>query len=103
MAILGVHILNFNNFGGFQKDEYFLGVGWVGVRYDETVDILGGHRKTGLFLNILGFFPFFLRSRYRIEIFLGVANSVIFWGIPDTSDIFGETVDAWFKSTCKKT
>ena len=38
---LGFKILNFNIFGGFQKNEYFLG-------YDDFVDIFGGHHKIGL-------------------------------------------------------
>ena len=56
---------------------FFGGRGWGGglwMGYDETVDILGGYRKTELFwelfLNILGFFS---RLRYKIGIFLGIA------------------------------
>ena len=33
----GFKILNFNIFGGFQKNEYFLG-------YEYFVDIFGGHQ-----------------------------------------------------------
>ena len=40
---LGFKILNFNIFGGFQKNEYFWGMTnlWI---------FLGGHRKIGLYL-----------------------------------------------------
>ena len=34
---------------GVQKDDCFNGGGGLGVGSDVTVDILGGHRKTGLF------------------------------------------------------
>ena len=34
----GVKILNFNIFGGFQKNKYFLG-------YEDFVDIFWGHHK----------------------------------------------------------
>ena len=60
----GFKILNFVIFGGFQKNEYFLG-------YEDFVDIFGVHYKIGLsFLCILG--CFFLRSRCRM--------GDIFWG-----------------------
>ena len=36
-------ILNFNIFGGFQKNKYFLG-------YENFVDIFWGHHKIGLYL-----------------------------------------------------
>ena len=38
---LGFKTLNFNIFGGFQKNENFLG-------YEDFVDIFGGHHKIGL-------------------------------------------------------
>ena len=38
-TILGLKILNFNTFEGFQKNEYFLG-------YEDFVDIFWGHHKT---------------------------------------------------------
>ena len=79
---LGFKILNFNIFWGFQKNEYFLGV-WNFCGY-----FLGGHHKIGLvwgsFLCILGSF---LRSRYRIGIFFGVAK------IPN---IFGGSWNSWY-------
>ena len=40
-----------------------------------------------------------LRFRYRIGIFLGVANFQLFWGMSDTSDTFLEWRNAWSKST----
>ena len=47
-------ILNFNIFGGFQKNEYFF-------LYENFVDIFLGHHKIGLYLGgpflcILGYF-----------------------------------------------
>ena len=54
--------------------------------YGEILDILGGgggNHKTGLFLGVIYIF-FFLRSRYRIGIFLGD------WYI---SNIFGVVTD----------
>ena len=44
-------ILNFNIFGGFQKNEYILG-------YENFVDIFfvgggGGHHKIGLYLEVI--------------------------------------------------
>ena len=76
---LGVQMLNFNIFEGFQKDEYFGGDG--GARgYDETWILLGGLCKTGLFLEGISKHSraIFLRSRYRIGIFLGFANCQLF-------------------------
>ena len=65
--IFGVQHFEFQYFGGFQYNEFFRGL-------EDCMDIFGGH-KTGLslvaFLCILGSF---LRSRYRTEIFLGVAE-----------------------------
>ena len=55
--------------------EWRGGVGWGMMGYDETVDILGGHHKTGLLWGVISKYSrAFLRSRYRIGIFLGVAN-----------------------------
>ena len=39
------------------------------------------------------------KFRYRIGIFLGVANFQLFWGMSDTSDTFLEWGNAWSKST----
>ena len=39
---LGLKILNFNNFGVFQKDEYFWGTKLLWIFF-------GGHLKNGLF------------------------------------------------------
>ena len=63
---MGFKILNFNIFGGFQKNEYFLGmmILWI---------FFWGHHKIGLvfgsFLCILCFF-------LKVE----VQNGDIFWG-----------------------
>ena len=43
---LGFKILNFNIFGGFQKDEYFWG-------YEDFVDFFGGHHKIVLYLEVI--------------------------------------------------
>ena len=60
---------------------FFLG---GGGGYEDCVDIFGGggHHKIGLYLEILSMlFSLFLRSRYRMGEFLGVAKiSNIFWG-----------------------
>ena len=78
---MGFKILNFNIFGGFQKNEYFFG-------NEHFVDIFfffffflggggGGEVITkldyikGSFLCILGYF---LRSRYRMGILFWVAK-----------------------------
>ena len=71
-----VKILNFNIFGGFQKNEYFLGMTILRIFF-------GGLHKFGLFLG-------FIYMHYRVflysqgtewGIFLGVAKiSNIFWG-----------------------
>ena len=88
-------ILNFNIFWGFEKNEYFWG-------YEDFVDIFLGHHKIGLvwgsFLCILGSF---LRSRYRIGIFFGVAKiSNIFLGCLKFLILFwGWTVDAGSEPT----
>ena len=41
-SFLGVKILNFNKFLGFQKNKYFFGC-------DDLVDIFWGHHKIGLY------------------------------------------------------
>ena len=43
---LGFKILNLTIFGGFQKNEYFLG-------YEDFVDIFLGHHKIGLYLGVI--------------------------------------------------
>ena len=43
---LGFKILNFNIFGGFQKNKYFLG-------YEDLVDIFGGHHRIGLYSEVI--------------------------------------------------
>ena len=44
---LGFKTLNFNIFGGFQKNKYFLG-------YEDFVDIsFGCHHKIGLYLGVI--------------------------------------------------
>ena len=42
-SFFGLKILNFNIFGGFQKNEYCWG-------HEDFVDIFGGHHKIGLYL-----------------------------------------------------
>ena len=38
--------MNFNIFGGFQKNKYFLG-------YEDFVDVFLGHHKIGLYLGVI--------------------------------------------------
>ena len=82
---LGVQVLNFNIFGGFQADVFFGGVEVGG--YDETVDILGAFGKPDNFFFFWGggiskhSRAIFLWSRYRIGIYLGAANFQLFFGI----------------------
>ena len=64
---LGFKILNFNIFWGFQKNEYFWG-------YEDFVDIFLGSSQNWASLRVISmhFRVFFLRSMYRIGIFLGL-------------------------------
>ena len=91
---LGFKILNFNIFGGFEKNEYFWG-------YKDFVDIFWGHHKIGLvwgsFQCLLGSF---LRSRYKIGIFFGLLKFQIFFGVLEIPEFFGGwTVDAGSEPT----
>ena len=63
----GFKILNFNIFGGFQKNEYFLG-------YEDFVDIFGGSSQNWASLRVISmlFRVFFLK--------VNVQNWDIFWG-----------------------
>ena len=74
--------------------SFFLG-GWGGGDMMKLWAFWGAIAKLDyfweLFLN--------LRFRYRIGIFLGVANFQLFWGMSDTSDPFLEWGNAWSKST----
>ena len=73
--------------------------------YEDFVNIFGGHHKIGLvlgsFLCILGTF---LRSRYRIGIFLGVAKiSTIFLGCLIFLIFFGLKDRCWVRAyVCEK-
>ena len=60
-------MLNFNIFRGFQKNKHFWG-------YEDFVDIFGGHHKIALYLGVISMQGLFLRSWYRMGIFLGVAK-----------------------------
>ena len=68
--------MNFNIFGGFQKNEYFLG-------YEDFVYIFfffflggGGHHKIGLHLGIFSmhFFGYFLKVKVQNGGIFGVAK-----------------------------
>ena len=66
---MGFKLLNFNAFGGFQKNKYFWG-------YDDFVDIFGGSSQNwtifrGHFYVFLGLF---LGQGTDREIFLGAAK-----------------------------
>ena len=70
----GVQNFEFQYFLGFSKKIFFLGGGGGG--YEDFVDnILGCHRKIGLYLGVISMhfrFFFFLRARYRMwDIFWG--------------------------------
>ena len=78
-------ILNFNIFGGFQKNKYFLG-------YEDFVDIcLGSSQNWTIFRgHFYAFKGRYLRSWYRMGIFFGVAKiSNIFLGVLEIPDICG--------------
>ena len=65
--VFGFEILNFNIFGGFQKNKYFFG-------YEYFVDIfLGSSQNWTIFRgHFYAFKGIFLRSRYRMwDIFWG--------------------------------
>ena len=75
-------ILNFNIFGGFQKNEYFWG-------YEDFVDIFGGSSRNWANLRVISMhFRVFLRSRYRIGIFFGLLKFQIFFGVLKIPDVF---------------
>ena len=63
----GFKILNFNIFGVFRKNKYFLG-------YEDFVDIFGGSSQNWTIFrgHFYAFYGVFLRSRYRM--------GDIFWG-----------------------
>ena len=65
----GFKTLNFNIFSGFRKNEYFL-------RYEDFVDIFGGHHKIGLYLGVISMhFRVFSKGQgTEWGIFLGVAK-----------------------------
>ena len=55
--------MNFNIFGGFQKNEYFWG-------YENFTDIFWGHPKIEI---VLGFISIYFR------VFVNIQNRYIFW------------------------
>ena len=76
--------MNFNLFGGFQKNKYFWGMKILWI-------FLGGHHKIGLYLwgHFYAFWGLFLRSRYRIRDIFWVAKiSNIVWGVLEIPGIF---------------
>ena len=78
----GVKFFNFNIFGGFQKNEYFLGMKilciffWVIPKMDNFL---------GLFLCILG--SFLKVNIHNDDISLGCKNFKYFFGVLEISDI----------------
>ena len=50
-SFFGGQIFEFQYFGGFQKNEYFLGMKYY-------VDIFGGHPKIGLVLRVISMYYF---------------------------------------------
>ena len=71
----GFKILNFSFLGVFRKMNIFLG-------YNDFVDIFLGSSQNWASLRLISmqFRVFFLRSRYRIGIFLGLLKFQIFFG-----------------------
>ena len=61
--------MNFNIFGGFQRNKYFLG-------YEDFVDIFWGHHKIGLYFGVIS-------MHFRVI----VQNGDIFW-VAKISNIF---------------
>ena len=81
---LGFKILNFNFLGGvFRKNNIFLG-------YEDFVDIFLGSSQNWASLRVISmqFRVFFLRSRYRIRIFLGLLKFQNFYGVLEIPDTF---------------
>ena len=81
-SFFGFNILNFNIFGGFQKNEYFCGM--------KELWILFGSSHNWTIFRVLSnaFFGNFLRSMYRMGIFLGVAKISNIFGVLEIPDIF---------------
>ena len=88
-----VQILNFNMFGGFQKNEYFWG-------YEDFVDIFWGSSQNCASLRVISMqFRIFFRSRYRIGIFFWVAKiSNIFLGYLIFQIFFGVNGRCWVRA-----
>ena len=86
----------FQYFWGFQKNEYFLGgikILWI---------FFWGSSQNWASLRVISmqFRVFFLRSRYKIGIFLGLLKIKMFFGVLKIPDIFwGWTVDAGSEPT----
>ena len=81
---MGFKILNFNIFGGFKKEKYFLG-------YEDFVDIfLGCHHKIGLYLGVISMqFRSFLKGKVQNGgYFLRFLKFQTFLGIPEILGIF---------------
>ena len=77
--------MNFNIFGGFQKNYYnFLG-------YEDVVDIFWGHHKIGLYLGIISmhFRVFSQGQGTECGIFLGLLKFQIFLGVLENPDFLG--------------
>ena len=78
--------MNFNIFGGFQKNEYFLG-------YQDFTDIIWGHYKIGLYLGVISMhFMSFLKSKVQNGgggYFFGSLKLQIFFVVLEIPDFFG--------------
>ena len=81
----GFKILNFNIFGGFQKNEYFLG-------YEDFVDIIwgGGSSQSWASFRLISmhFRVFFKAKVSEFGYFLGLLKFQKFLGMLDIPDIF---------------
>ena len=77
-------ILNFNIFGGFQKNEQFLG-------YEDFMDTFWGHHKIGLYLGVISIhFRVFFKVRVQNwGYFSGSLKFQIFFGVLEIPEFFG--------------
>ena len=74
--------MNFNIFGGFQKNENFWGIMILWI-------FCGVHHNFGLYLGVISMhFMVFLRSRYRLGNMFLVAKIFQFFGVLEIPGIF---------------
>ena len=76
--------MNFNIFGGFQKNEYCFG-------YEDFMDIFWGSIQNWTIFRVISmhFKGLFLRSRYRMGVYFGSLKFQIFFGVLKFLIFFG--------------